>query len=59
MGAEFNNKVRTYFNSYRYFAMSPLGKAPVNNRIERLSPLRIEDPLLWLFNQFQFIEAKN
>jgi GTPase SAR1 family protein len=59
MGYEFDNIVRTYFDSYRYFAVSPLGKAPTKDgRIEGLSPLRIEDPLLWLFAQLNIIEAK-
>jgi hypothetical protein len=38
--------------------MSPLGKNPINGKIEGLSPLRIEDPLLWLFSQFQFIQGR-
>jgi hypothetical protein len=58
MGSAFDNKVKTYFNCYRYFAMSPLGKNPINGKIEGLSPLRIEDPLLWLFSQFQFIQGR-
>ncbi|GBL13176.1 hypothetical protein MTo_00466 [Microcystis aeruginosa NIES-1211] len=58
MGSAFDNKVKTYFNCYRYFAMSPLGKNPIKGKIEGLSPLRIEDPLLWLFSQFQFIQGR-
>lgn len=59
MGYEFDNIVRTYFDCYRYFAVSPLGKAPnKDNRVEGLSPLRIEDPLLWLFYQLKIIDAK-
>jgi hypothetical protein len=47
------------FNCHRYFAVSPLGKAPTKDgRIEGISPLRVEDPLLWLFYQLKIIEAK-
>lgn len=58
MGSEFDNIVRTYFDCYRYFAISPLGKSPTGDRVEGISPLRIEDPLLWLFYQLKVIEAK-
>jgi hypothetical protein len=59
MGDEFNNITQTYFDCHRYFAVSPLGKAPTKDgRIEGISPLRIEDPLLWLFYQLKIIEAK-
>jgi GTPase SAR1 family protein len=59
MGYEFDNNVRANFDCYRYFAVSPLGKAPTkDNRVEGISPLRIEDPLLWLFSELKIIEVK-
>jgi GTPase SAR1 family protein len=58
MGSVFDNKVKTYFDCYRYFAISAFGKAPDGDRLESISPLRVEDPLLWVFNQFKVIEAK-
>ena len=58
MGSGFDNKVRTYFDCYRYFGVSAFGRSPVGKKIESISPLRVEDPLLWVFNQLKIIEAK-
>ncbi|MDV2998282.1 MAG: hypothetical protein N4J56_007987 [Chroococcidiopsis sp. SAG 2025] len=57
MGSIFKNKVK-HFDCYQYFAVSAFGKAPDGDRLDSISPLRVEDPLLWVFNQFKLIEAK-
>lgn len=45
--------ITTKFKTYRFFAMSALGQLPEKNdlRINKVSPLRIADPLLWLLWQ--------
>jgi len=54
----FTNNVKTQFQNYRFFGISALGQAPINDRVERINSLRVEDPLLWIFNQFGFIKGK-
>ena len=43
------------FRRYRYFGLSALGHSPRPDRrvdVSRISPYRVEDPLLWLLTQF-------
>lgn len=49
--------VTTKFKTSRFFAMSALGQLPAKNdlRINKVSPLRIADPLLWLLHQRGYI----
>jgi hypothetical protein len=58
MGANFSNLVDTHFANYRYAAVSSLGRAPENGKLETISPLRVEDPFLWILYQLGLIKGK-
>lgn len=58
MGPAFNNTVRSSFRNYRYFGVSALGRAPNREVIQAVTPLRVEDPALWIFHQFGLIAGK-
>lgn len=61
--------LKTAFNNYNYFAVSalncrlePTSETDTNGKVlyipaEKPHPLRIEEPLYWLFTQFGFIES--
>jgi hypothetical protein len=47
------------YSNYSYFAMSALGNSPkADNHIDRPSPHRIEDALLWILKEKGVIESK-
>jgi hypothetical protein len=47
------------FTHYSYFGVSSLGEAPdKNNRIHVVSPLRVEDPFLWIIYNLGLIKGK-
>jgi GTPase SAR1 family protein len=49
---EFTQVVKANFSEYQYFALSALGSNPATDRIDRkISPVRIEDPLIWLLHK--------
>ncbi len=51
IGAEFLQTVRD-FKDYAFFAVSALGCNPTGNKLPRgVSPVRVEDPFLWLLNK--------
>jgi hypothetical protein len=54
----FSNIIDVHFKNYRFFGISSLGRAPVNNQLTTIASLRVEDPLLWIFHQFGFIKGK-
>jgi GTPase SAR1 family protein len=58
LGLNFNNLVKTHFQKYKYFGVSSFGKSPTNGRINAISPLRTEDPLLWILHELSLIKAK-
>ncbi|MBO3459014.1 dynamin family protein [Aetokthonos hydrillicola Thurmond2011] len=58
LGLNFNNLVKTHFQKYKYFGVSSFGKSPANGRISAISPLRTEDPLLWILQELSLIKAK-
>ena len=59
MGPHFNGLVRDHFSNYRYFGVSSFGHSPSpENRLEAIAPIRVEDPLLWIFHQFGLIKNR-
>lgn len=58
MGKEFEQLVRTHFRDYHFFGVAPLGTTPTNGKIQTVSPLRVEDPLLWLFSKYKVIKER-
>jgi hypothetical protein len=47
------------FAKYCYFGVSSLGEQPdAKNRLTAVSPLRVEDPFLWIFYQLGLIKGK-
>ena len=51
-----NTLTKNNFKRYKYFAMSALGSDPKNGVIDNLSPMRIEDPVIWLLYEFGIIK---
>lgn len=57
-GSNFENQLSMNFKRYAYFGVTALGCNPQgSNKIDRLSPHRIEDPFLWLLWQNNLIKA--
>ena len=58
MGRGFTNKINIRFSKYRFFGVSALGQPPITEAIvETVSPIRVEDPFLWLFNSMNYIKG--
>jgi GTPase SAR1 family protein len=59
MGAAFNDQVQTGFRDYCYFGVSSLGQQPkVDNTLRSISPMRVEDPLLWILYRLKIIKGR-
>jgi hypothetical protein len=59
MGSGFSNRVQSNFTKYHYFGVSSLGRAPdVKGNLETISPIRVEDPFLWILCQLGFIKSR-
>jgi hypothetical protein len=54
----FCNIIETGFAAYEYFGVSSLGEQPQNDHLSRVSPLRVEDPFLWLLYKLGLINGK-
>jgi len=54
--------VRANFANARYFGVSSFGRPPQGaagqQKVEGLAPVRVEDPILWIFHQFGLIKAR-
>jgi len=58
MGGGFSSRVETDFATFHYFGVSSLGRTPkAHGQIEAVSPLRVEDPFLWLLYQLKLIKS--
>lgn len=59
MGGGFTGRVDTNFGQYRYFGISSLGRPPAKTgKIDTVSPIRIEDPFLWILFQLGLIAKR-
>ena len=59
MGSGFCNRVEADFQTYHYFGVSSLGRPPMEGRrVETVSPIRIEDPFLWVLYQLGLIKGR-
>lgn len=45
---QINQAAESEFKVSRFFGVSALGKDPEGKRIDKIEPLRVEDPILWL-----------
>ena len=55
----FCQTISSDFASYNYFGVSSLGEQPdTHNHLSTISPLRVEDPFLWLLYKFDLIKGK-
>lgn len=52
--------VNNGFATYNYFGVSSLGEQPdpTNNRLSTVSPLRVEDPFLWILHKLDLVKGK-
>lgn len=58
MGAGFSNRVRSGFAQYKFFGVSSLGRQPDGRgQLESVSPIRVEDPFLWLMHLLGQVKA--
>ncbi|WP_310551727.1 hypothetical protein [Paenibacillus glufosinatiresistens] len=56
----FKDTMDVYFANTAYFAVSALGSNPVGQRIEGVvSPIRVDEPFLWLLYKLNFIEGSD
>ncbi len=56
LGYGFSNRLQMGFSNYHYFAVSSLGQPPgKDGKVEKISSIRVEDPLLWLLFQMGLI----
>ncbi len=59
IGPSFQNTVQAQFAKFRYFGISAIGSAPtIDGRIETIAPIRVEDPILWIFHELNLIKSK-
>jgi len=59
IGINFYNTVRDGFAHYHYFGVSSLGEPPdSNNRLSVVSPLRVEDPFLWILYKLGLVRGR-
>ncbi len=55
----FLNSIRHGFANYSFFGVSALGEQPdANGRLKSVSPLRVEDPFLWLLYILGLVDGK-
>jgi hypothetical protein len=55
----FETMIDSSFARYNYFGVSSLGEQPdESNHLEAVTPLRVEDPFLWLLYQLGYIKGK-
>lgn len=58
-GAGISNRVETNFENYRYFGVSSLGRMPDKmGKLETISPIRVEDPFLWILHQLGLVKGQ-
>lgn len=59
MGGGFSNRVETDFANFHYFGVSSLGQTPnEHGKLDTVSPIRVEDPFLWILNQLGLIKGR-
>lgn len=55
----FISSINDSFAHYKFFGVSSLGEQPdANNRLKTVSPLRVEDPFLWILYQMHLISGR-
>lgn len=54
----FYNEIDYKFANYRFFGISSLGNQPEASGRVNIEPLRVEDPFLWILQQFKLIKGK-
>ena len=60
LGGGFTTRAEHGFSQGHYFAVSALGCNPgPDGRIETVSPIRVEDPLLWILRRMKIIPGTN
>ena len=60
MTPNFCRMIDDSFAHYHYFGVSSLGEQPdAQNRLLNVSPLRVEDPFLWILYQFGLVKGQS
>lgn len=58
-GAGISNRVETNFETFHYFGVSSLGRMPDRSgKLETVSPIRVEDPFLWILYQLDLVKGQ-
>lgn len=59
IGPAFDSLAQQEFETVGYFGVSALGEAPVDDRLRNgVSPHRVEDPILWMLNEWGALPRK-
>jgi len=59
MGSGFSNRVEKGFANFHYFSVSSLGRPPTKDgKVEGISPIRVEDPFLWILYKAGLIKGQ-
>jgi len=58
IGPQFSRSLHEYFACYNYFGVSAFGEPP-DGQGSVISPLRVEDPFLWILYQLKLIPGMN
>ena len=54
------NALEVYFKEISYFAVSSLGSNPVNQQVSgMISPVRVDEPFIWLLYKLGYIEGRH
>jgi GTPase SAR1 family protein len=59
INTNFRGIIHNGFACYNYFGVSSLGEQPdTNNQVSAVSPLRVEDPFLWILYRLGFVKGR-
>ncbi|MBA3532715.1 MAG: hypothetical protein H0T73_12390 [Ardenticatenales bacterium] len=57
-GGRLTNFIKANFSRYHYFGISSLGRPPSGiDKLETVSPIRVEDPFLWILHQLNLVKG--
>ena len=55
----FRNALKRRFSKLGFFAVSALGTKPEDDRVPSFTPMRVDEPFLWILYQLGYIEDMN
>lgn len=53
--SDFKQNIANNYKNYKFFGISALGQKPnADNVIERISPYRVLDPIIWILHELKY-----